>query len=94
MSRSERLISNSVTHCVEEPEITYESLDSNQGFARLIRFRLRDEEVRFGDTLAVVRDGEILFHGLVRAVDPAGWGAAMDLNSKMPVPVRTGNERE
>lgn len=91
MSRSERLISNSVTLCVEESELTYEVLDHARGFARLIRFRLQDGEVRFGDALVVVRGEEILFHALVRAVDPAGWGAAMDLGSKLPVPGSTGS---
>ena len=91
MSRSERLISNSVTLCVDESELAYESLESSEGFTTLIRFRLQDEEIRFGDALVVTRGGEVLFHGLVRAVDPAGWGAAMDPTSRLPVPRAAGD---
>jgi len=86
MARTERLISNSLTLCVDLSELAYQSLETVDGCARLIRFRLHEGEPHFGDALLVLEQGEVLFHGLVRALDPDGWAMAMDPTSKLPVP--------
>jgi hypothetical protein len=78
------LISNSLTICAELSELSYDTIDSRDGFAKVIRFRLMGDHPRFGDTLLVVAGSDILFHGLVRAIEPDGSALALDPGSKLP----------
>jgi len=84
MSRQERLISNSLTICADLSEVTYECVESHEGLAKVIRFKLSGDEPRFGDTLLIVAGSDILFHGLVRALDADGFALALDPGSKLP----------
>lgn len=78
MPQMEKGLGNSQTLCVELSELDFEALESAAGHATVIRFRVHNETIRFGDVLLVLEGPEIRFHGRIGNVDEQGWAVAAD----------------
>ncbi len=71
---------HSKTLAVEVENFSYQTVQQQNGRASVIRFELRNSEVKPGDALVVLSGSDILFHGLILKVDQ-GWATSGDRNS-------------
>ena len=74
---------HSRTLAVEVEDFSYQTVQQQNGRASVIRFELRNPEVKPGDVLVVLSGSDILFHGLIMNVDQ-GWATCGDRNSLLP----------
>lgn len=63
---------HSKTLAVEVEGFSYQTVQQQNGRASVIRFELRNPEIKPGDALVVLSGSDILFHGLIMKVDQ-GW---------------------
>ena len=77
---SNELPPHSRTLAVEVEDFSYQTVQQQNGRASVIRFELRNPEVKPGDVLVVLSGSDILFHGLIMRVDQ-GWATCSDRNS-------------
>lgn len=76
----EQVIPHSRTLAVDAEEFSYQTVEQLNGRASMIRFELKNPEVKPGDVLVVLSGSDILFHGLIMKVDQ-GWATTSDRNS-------------
>ena len=69
---------NSQTLCVDVAELEYSTLEESGSHATVVRFRLRNQEIRMGDVLLVLGGEDILFHGMIGRIESEGWAIAAD----------------
>jgi hypothetical protein len=85
MLEFDRLLGNLQTFFADVSDLEFETVDQDRGYATIIRFHLPDQPMMRGDLLVVLREQEILFHGLIRTVENTGWAVAADARgSKIP----------
>lgn len=77
MPEQQNIANSSLTYLADANSFTFESLESENGYATVIRFRLEDPRYHAGDVLLVLADSEIHFHGLIGRIDE-GWATATD----------------
>ncbi len=82
MPESQGYSENSNTLVVEAEKLSYETLTQTNGMATVIRFQLRNPNVRAGDVLLVLVGSDIHFHGLIGKIEN-GWGIATDYRSQL-----------
>ncbi len=72
---------------MELPELCFETVEKIADHAAVIRFRLKNLDVKLGDVLLVLDGTEVRFHGLIQSIDN-GWAVAADRRgSTIPVTV-------
>jgi hypothetical protein len=71
---------HSKTLAVDAEDLSYRTVEQRNGRASMIRFELKNPEVKPGDVLVVLSGSDILFHGLIMSVDE-GWATTRDRNS-------------
>ena len=71
---------HSRTLAVEAEDFSYQTVQQQNGRASVIRFELKNPEIKPGDVLLVLSGSDILFHGLISRVD-RGWATSGDRDS-------------
>ena len=71
---------NSKTLAIKVEDFSYPTMEQFNGRASMIRFELKNPEIKAGDVLVVLAGSEILFHGLIMRVED-GWATTADHNS-------------
>jgi len=74
---------NSNTLVVQADEFLFETVTQENGNATVIRFQLRNPEIRAGDVLLVLSGSDIHFHGLIGRIEE-GLAIATDRRSLLP----------
>jgi hypothetical protein len=74
----DRLLGNLQTFFTDVSDLKFEAVEQDQGNATVIRFQMPDQPLMRGDILVVLREQEILFHGMIRTVEHEGWAVASD----------------
>jgi hypothetical protein len=81
----DRLLGNLQTFFVDVSDLRFETVEQNQGNSTVIRFHMPDQPLMRGDILVILREQEILFHGMIRTVEHEGWAVASDTRgSRLP----------
>ena len=69
MSESSNYSNNSQTLVIDADEFSYETVEQENGHATVVRFPLKNPQVRPGDVLLILSGSEIHFHGMIDTVD-------------------------
>ncbi len=78
MAEPANYTNNSQTLVVDSNEFTFETLEQTNGRATVVRFELKNPEVKAGDVLLVLSGTDIHFHGMIGAVSEDGSAIATD----------------
>lgn len=77
MPNEQRQTNTSQTYCVDADDFLFETVESENGQAAVIRFRLEDPNYFAGDVLVVLSGSDIHFHGMIGQISD-GWAVATD----------------
>ena len=77
MPDEQRTANNSQTFVVDADEVSFETLEQENGQATVVRFALDDPRYHAGDVLLVLSGSEIYFHGMIGSLGD-GWAIATD----------------
>lgn len=81
-------ISNSQTLVIDFNDLTYETVEQQNGVATVVKFKLDNPGVNAGDVLLVLAGEDIQFHGFIGGIEN-GWGIASDKNgSSLPAVIQ------
>jgi hypothetical protein len=81
----DRLLGNLQTFFADVTDLRFETVEQEQGNSTVIRFQMPDQPLMRGDILVILREQEILFHGMIRTVEHEGWAVAADTRgSRLP----------
>ncbi|MBA3321865.1 MAG: hypothetical protein H0T45_10530 [Pyrinomonadaceae bacterium] len=69
---------NSQTLVVEADSFDFEAVEQINGHATVVRFQLKNPEVKAGDVLLVLSGGDIHFHGMIGIISDDGSAVATD----------------
>jgi hypothetical protein len=69
MSESSNYSNNSQTLVIDADEFSYETVEQENGRATVVRFPLKNPQVRPGDVLLILSGSDIHFHGMIESVD-------------------------
>lgn len=69
MSESSNYSNNSQTLVINADEFLYETVEQENGRATVVRFPLKNPQVRPGDVLLILAGADIHFHGMIETVD-------------------------
>jgi hypothetical protein len=69
---------NSQTVVVDAATFDFEAVETQNGCATVIRFPVKNPEVRAGDVLLVLSGTDIHFHGMIGIVNEDGTAVATD----------------
>ena len=81
-------VSFSQTLSFNSNDFEYESVEQTNGNATVIKFSVDQEEVNPGDTIVVLDDGEIVFHGMIGAIEDGSALAADPKGSLLPATIQ------
>ncbi len=73
---------NSQTLVIDFEQLTYETVEQENGMATAVRFKLDNPGVQVGDVLLVLSGEDIQFHGFINNIAD-GWATASDKHSSM-----------
>lgn len=71
---------NSKTLAIKVEDFSYQTMEQVNGRASMIRFELKNPDIKAGDVLVVLAGSEIQFHGLIMRVED-GWATTTDYHS-------------
>lgn len=77
MPEQTRYDNNSQTIVFDADTFDFEPLETANGHATVVRFKLDNPRVNAGDVLLVLSGAEIHFHGMIGRVED-GYGVAVD----------------
>jgi len=77
MPEEQRTANNSQTYLVDADEFAFETVETENGQATVIRFQLEDPRYHAGDVVLVLSGSEIHFHGMIASIAD-GWATASD----------------
>ena len=78
---------NSQTLVIDFEQLTYETVEQENGMATAVRFKLDNPAVQVGDVLLVLSGEDIQFHGFINNITD-GWATAADKQgSSLPASV-------
>ncbi|MCA1628445.1 MAG: hypothetical protein LC742_10845 [Acidobacteria bacterium] len=78
---------NSETLVVEANLFDFETIEQMNGHATVVRFPLKNPDVKAGDVLLVLSGGDIHFHGMIGIISEDGSAVATDRRgSLLPAP--------
>lgn len=69
---------NSQTLVEDAATFDFETVEQENGRATVVRFRVRNPQVRAGDVLLVLAGADIHFHGMIGVVSEDGSAVATD----------------
>jgi hypothetical protein len=69
-------------------DFDYESVEQTNGNATVIKFEVDQSEVSPGDVIVVLEDGEIVFHGMVGAIEDGTAIASDPKGSLLPATIQ------
>ncbi len=68
--------------------LDYESVEQTNGNATVIRFEVDQKEVSPGDVVLVLEDSEIVFHGIIGAIEDGTAIASDPKGSLLPATIQ------
>ena len=72
----------------EAKTFDYESVEQTNGNATVIKFEVDQSEVSPGDVIVVLEEGEIVFHGMVAAIEDGTAIASDPKGSLLPATIQ------
>ncbi|MDX6613226.1 MAG: hypothetical protein QOD75_2412 [Blastocatellia bacterium] len=82
MPEEQRTANNSQTYLVDADEFAFETIETENGQATVIRFKLEDPRYHAGDVVLVLSGSEIHFHGMIASIAD-GWATASDKRASL-----------
>ena len=73
----ENITTNAQTLVINSDEFSYSTIEKENGFATLVKFRIDNPQVTPGDVLLILSGEDILFHGIIGGIDD-GYALASD----------------
>jgi hypothetical protein len=83
MAEPANYTNNSQTLVVDSNEFTFETLEETNGHATVVRFQLKNPDVKAGDVLLVLSGTDIHFHGMIGIISEDGSAVATDRRGSM-----------
>ena len=88
MPESQRTATHAQTYAIGVEDLSFETIEQDNGQATVIRFPLNDPRYQAGDVLLVLAGTDVHFHGLIGRIGD-GWAIATDRRgSLLPVTVQ------
>ena len=81
-------VSFSQTLSFNAREFEYQSVEQTNGNATVIKFSVDQEEVSPGDAIVVLDEGEIVFHGMIGAIEDGSALASDPKGSLLPATIQ------
>jgi hypothetical protein len=79
---SRSTVSSAKTIAYSADDFNFETLEQENGKAVVIKFRLEDPYYNAGDVLVVMKNDDILFHGMIGQLAD-GWAIATDRRASL-----------
>ncbi|MGI9107462.1 MAG: hypothetical protein ACR2G4_14590 [Pyrinomonadaceae bacterium] len=83
MAEPANYTNNSQTLVVPADEFTFDTLEHANGHATVVRFQLKNPDVKAGDVLLVLAGTDIHFHGMIGIISEDGSAVATDRRGSM-----------
>lgn len=81
-------VSFTQTLSYESKHFDYESVEQSNGNATVIKFEVDQSKVSPGDVIVVLEEGEIVFHGMVGAIEDGTAIASDPKGSLLPATIQ------
>ena len=82
MPDTQSQIPNAQTLVIDADQFAFETIESHNGIATVLKFKVENPSVQPGDALLILAGDEIHFHGLIGRIEE-GWATAADRSGSM-----------
>ncbi len=82
MPNNQNQVVNSQTLVIDVEDFDFETIDQHNGLATIVKFKVENPDVKYGDVLLILSGTDIHFHGFIGKVED-GWAVATDQSGSM-----------